>query len=85
MYFIRHKGKKVLTSVGSELYEGSVREMISQTRELGVIPAGYAHRPDLIGNLYFDDPSNWWVVCEMNAVTDPFEQLKIGDEVSLPE
>ena len=85
MYFIRHKGKKILTSVGSDTYEVTVAQLQTQVRDIGRIPPGYEHRPDLISNLYFGSPGLWWTFCEMNAVVDPFEELNVNDEVNLPE
>ena len=84
MYYMRHKGKKVVTSVGSAIYESYVADSLSRITELGAIPVGYEHRPDLIANLFFGDPSDWWTFLEMNAILDPFEELNVADEVRLP-
>ena len=79
-----HKGKPISTSVGSRVYEVTVARLISRMNRPGAVPIGYEHRPDLISDLFFDTPNAWWVVCEMNAVTDPFEDLNISDELNLP-
>jgi hypothetical protein len=84
---IDHKGTKIPTSVGSRGYEGlfgGENSMINFTATNGNIPEGYAHRPDLIANLYLDTADAWWVVCERNAIFDVFEQLKSGSAIRLP-
>lgn len=84
MSVLVHKGKPISTSVGSSIYEGTIARFLSKNGRLGGLPIGYEHRPDLISDLFFDTPNAWWVVCEMNAVTDPFEGLNISDELNLP-
>lgn len=80
-----HKGKIVYTSVGSSMYESFIRNIYSLTNTEKFIPAGYEHRPDLISNLFFDTPKHWWVVMELNGLSDPFESLKTNDRVILPD
>mgnify|MGYP003116951122 CR=1 FL=1 len=85
---INHKGKKIRTSVGNRRYESHYSgEATSQELGLknGNIPAGYANRPDLISNLFYSSPSQWWVVCERNAIFDVFEQLNSGDAIRIPK
>ena len=79
-----HKGKPISTSVGSLEYEIIVDRLLAKNNRLGGVRIGYEHRPDLMSNLFFDSPHSWWVICEMNAVTDPFEDLNISDELKLP-
>jgi hypothetical protein len=85
--FINHKGRRIPTSVGSDRYEGvfsgekSLRVFPSTN---GNIPIGYAHRPDLIANLFLNTSEAWWIVCERNAVFDVFEQLKSGTALKIP-
>lgn len=79
-----HKGKKVPTSVGSIIYENSIISLAGIPSVEKFIPAGYDHRPDLISNLFFDGPSSWWVVMELNGLSDPFENLKLNERIVLP-
>ena len=82
---IYHKGKTVLTTVGSPSYEAGVRELAeSPFNTEGFIPAGYEHRPDLIANLFFENVSSWSVLMQMNGIFDPFESLKLGDRIVVP-
>ena len=80
---INHKGKDILTSVGSKQYEGLFCGLRATSPRTGIIPAGYAHRPDLISDLFLDNPDLWWMVCERNVIFDVFEQLKSGDPIIL--
>jgi hypothetical protein len=83
--FITHKGKNIPTSVGSFSYESLYSESKEEgTYRNGNIPAGYSHRPDLIANLFTGTPSQWWVICEDNAIFDVFEQLNSGDVIRVP-
>jgi hypothetical protein len=84
---VNHRGIPIPTSVGSRRYEamfGGQSGMINQIGTNGNIPNGYAHRPELISNLFLNTPGAWWVVCERNAIFDVFEQLNTGDAIRIP-
>jgi|TARA_Y100000296_G_scaffold63165_1_gene73507 hypothetical protein len=82
---INHKGKKIPTSVGSRIYELLYSgPNVGAGLRSGIVPAGYAHRPDLIANLFRGTPSEWWAICETNAIFDVFEQLNSGDAIKVP-
>lgn len=75
-----HKGKTIVTTVGSLV--GDTQLSNSSLGE-NYIPAGYEHRPDLISNLFFGSPENWWVIMGMNGIFDPFESLNVGDRINV--
>jgi hypothetical protein len=52
---------------------------------VGYIPAGYEHRPDLISNLFYGSPKNWWLLMLVNSVEDPFEGFNVGDSILIPK
>jgi len=79
-----HKGKSVPTSVGSVVYENSIISIGAIASSEKFVPAGYAHRPDLIANLFLDGASSWWVVMELNGLSDPFDSLKLNERIALP-
>ena len=84
---VEHKGRSIPTSVGSRAYESMFSGQNggeNSQRVNGIIPNGYAHRPDLIANLFLNTPAAWWIVCERNAIFDVFEQLGNGDAIKLP-
>ena len=84
---IKHKGKIFTTSVGSKEYEESYCGLDVPDRFPhidGSVPPGYAHRPDLISDVFTNSPQNWWKICEINSIFDNYEQLNIADRIFLP-
>ena len=87
LVFINHKGHLISTSVGSSDYESKFGGPVAFSlfpHTLGIIPAGYEHRPDLNSNLFSETPARWWTICERNVIFDVFEQLKAGDNIKVP-
>ena len=85
--YIQHRGHSIPTTVGSKQYEntfGGLQGNANFANTIGNIPIGYAHRPDLISNLWAGTPGLWWLICEQNNIFDVFEQLKSGDRIYLP-
>ena len=84
---IMHKGKKIKTTVGSRGYEATfagTHPPALANHNTGNIPYGYQQRPDLIADLFYNSPTSWWRVCEVNNIFDVFEQLNSGDQIFLP-
>ena len=52
--------------------------------EVGWIPAGYEHRPDLISSVYYGTTTFWWMILLFNNLTGPFESLNVGDRILIP-
>lgn len=80
---LKHKGHNITTSVGSKL-DFLTMDIPSIPSKVGRVPAGYAHRPDLISNLFFGTPGYWWYLMLVNGVTDPFEGFNSGDQILIP-
>ena len=53
--------------------------------EVGYVPAGYEHRPDLISNVFYGTPKNWWLLMLVNSITDPFEGFNENDQILIPK
>ena len=53
--------------------------------DVGYIPAGYEHRPDLISELFYNTVTKDWVIIMFNNIKDPFQELNVGDRVLLPK
>lgn len=84
-YVALHRGVTTQTPVGSNLYDALVENIDTVFNyEVGYIPAGAVHRPDLISNVFYGTPSYWWLIMLCNNVTDPFEQLNEGDQIIIP-
>ena len=81
-----HKGQITTISAGSLSYEALIDNLQSSVyNRQKFVPAGYAHSPDLIADLFFDGASSWWAVMEINGLSDPFEDLNLNDMVYLPD
>tara|TARA_R110000822_G_scaffold896_7_gene3893 strand:+ start:623 stop:910 length:288 start_codon:yes stop_codon:yes gene_type:complete len=78
---IKHKGKvsRVLTT------STQWQNIITSTRyNLTKVPNGMSGRPDLISQEAYNTPEYWWLVCAINNISDPFEQLIAGKLIKLP-
>ena len=71
----------MVSSINSKSFESSFRELLSMSKKVGVIPPGFEHRADLISNLFYGTPSLDWVILWVNSISDPFQQLNVGDRV----
>ena len=81
---LMHKDKYVTTSVGSS-YDAFVANMANKQARPGIVPSFTDQRPDLISNIFYDSPGYWWYVMQYNGISDPFEELKSGSNISIPE
>jgi len=45
----------------------------------------HLERPDIISSLAYNDPDYWWVIFEFNGIRDPLFDLKIGQNLRIPE
>ena len=83
---IYHKGKQIETVVGNTNWDNLVANVETvYDYDIGVIPEMFAHRPDNIANVFYNSPSNWWLLQLVNGVTDPFEQLNANDRILIPK
>ncbi len=82
---LKHKDKYVTTSLGSAEYETFLGTFTLKNSRVGTVPSMVEARPDLISNIFYDTPGYWWYVMQYNGITDPFEQLKSGDTLNIPE
>ena len=83
---IEHRAATVLSVVASKSYNTFLTNINALYEyKIGFVPAGYAHRPDLISNLFFGTPAYWWLLMEVNNVTDPFEGFDVGDRILIPQ
>jgi len=79
-----HREKYVTTSVGSS-FDSFVMNLKSKQSRAGKVPPAVEQRPDLISNVFYDSPGYWWYVMQYNGISDPFEELKSGSPISIPE
>lgn len=79
-----HKGKTVITSTTSRTFELFTNSVDNLPFKVGYIPAGYEHRADLISDLFYNTPTYDWLICYFNNISDPFNQLNIGERILIP-
>tara|TARA_R100001509_G_scaffold28272_1_gene14825 strand:- start:2405 stop:2695 length:291 start_codon:yes stop_codon:yes gene_type:complete len=80
---VLHRDKAVVTSCGSNEFRISMEELRSAPSKVGVIPPGYEHRADKIADLFYEAPELDWLVCWTNNISDPFQQLNVGDRIRI--
>lgn len=81
---VEHKGKFVTTSLHTGISE-YLKNIENVDMDVGYIPAGYQHRPDLISNLFYDTVTKDWLIMMFNNIKDPFQELNVGDRILLPK
>jgi len=42
-------------------------------------------RPDLIAWTYYKDTSLWWIICFVNDIAFPFEDIQVGTILKIPK
>jgi hypothetical protein len=83
---VQHRNVVTNTIVNSFKFD-SILENIEESYDydVGYVPAGYAHRPDLISNVFYGSAKNWWLLMLVNNITDPFEGFNEGDRILIPK
>ena len=80
---ILHKGKRVATSLNSSEFKTFIKSLDETSYLVGTIPPGFEHRADKISELFYETPELDWLICWTNNVSDPFQQLNIGDRIRI--
>lgn len=81
-----HKGKEVKSIVGNSSAENFITKSdYDRNSSPGTIPIEYEHRPDLIANLFLDNPDDLWFICLLSNKYDVFEDFGKSERISLPK
>lgn len=80
---LTHKGKEIFVSNRDEL-ASFLNSLETFQVEVGNIPPGYQHRPDLISDLFYGTVTKDWIIVMFNNIKDPFQELNVGDTILLP-
>lgn len=84
--YLKRKGKKTTTLLNSDIFDKFRDDVKDEYEyEVGYIPEGFEHRPDLISNVFYGSPKYWWLVLLVNDINDPFEGLNQGDQILIPK
>lgn len=78
-----HKNKKVVTGLNSPEFRSFINSISDSDYNVGVIPPGFEHRADKIADLFYKTPDLDWLVCWTNNISDPFQQLNVGDRIRI--
>ena len=82
---VNHRNAQISTIVNTPYFDNYIINMSRNTNyEVGYIPQGYQHRPDLISSLFYGSPKNWWLLMLVNNITDPFEGFKVNEQILIP-
>ena len=81
---VEHRGKQLVVSNRTALFD-YLNSLETRGVEVGFIPTGYEHRPDLISNLFYNTVTLDWLICMYNNISDPHQQLNVNDRILLPK
>jgi len=77
---------KVNTIINTPMFDSIAENLdTAYEYEIGYVPAGYEHRPDLISNVFYGSPRNWWLLMFVNGITDPFEGFTVNQRIVIPK
>lgn len=83
---VKHLDKTTTTVLNSDVFDNFVENIETQFEyDYGYVPNGFEHRPDLISNVFYGTPKNWWLLCVVNNVIDPFEGFNAGERIAIPK
>jgi hypothetical protein len=83
---VKHRGVLTTTIVNTPKFDSMVMNLgQAYEYEVGYVPAGYEHRPDLIANVFYGSPKNWWLLMLVNGISDPNEGFKQNDRILIPK
>ena len=83
---VQHRSIITNTIVNTEKFDSILSDIDDAFEyEVGYVPNGYAHRPDLISNVFYGSPKNWWLLMLVNGVDDPFEGFNENDRILIPK
>ena len=82
---VPHRNAKVTTTLHTAGTDNLIANLENAyIYDVGYVPAGFEHRPDLISNVFYGTPKNWWLLMQVNSISDPFEGFKVGDRILIP-
>ena len=80
------KRTRINTIVNSPTFDNLIADIdVAYEYDVGYVPAGYEHRPDLIANVFYGTPKNWWLLMLVNGITDPFEGFRVNQRILIPK
>jgi len=83
---VRHRGVLTTTIVNTPKFDSLIMNLdTAYDYEVGYVPRGYEHRPDLISNVFYGSPKNWWLLMLVNGINDPGEGFMVNQKILIPK
>ena len=83
---VQHRNVTTTTIVNTPKFDSILGDLGSAYRyDVGYVPAGYEHRPDLISNIFYGSPKNWWLLMLVNGISDPAEGFRVSQKILIPK
>jgi len=83
---VSHRNAEVTTIFNTKKFDDLLENLEdAYDYEVGYVPAGFEHRPDLISNIFYGAPDKWWLLMLVNNINDPFEGFKVQDRILIPK
>ena len=83
---VLHRGVTTTTILNTSKFDSILENLDSAFEyEVGYVPFGYEHRPDLISNVFYGSPKNWWLLMLVNGITDPGEGFNVSQRILIPK
>jgi hypothetical protein len=83
---ISHRNCKVRTILNTPIFDNMIKNMdVAYNYEVGYIPNGFAHRPDLIANVFNGTPDKFWLLMLINNKPDPNESFNVRERLLIPK
>lgn len=80
-----HKGKQITSIVGNANADKVFTESnFDSSTKPGIVPPGYKDRPDLMANVLYNSPKDFWLLCLTSNKYDVFEDFSAGERIRLP-
>lgn len=83
---VKHRNATITTILNTPKFDTILQDLGSAYEySVGYIPAGYEHRPDLISNVFYGTPKNWWLLMLVNGISDPTEGFRANQRILIPK
>lgn len=83
---VTHRNVQVTTILNTSKFDSMIQNLdTTYEYEVGYVPDGYEHRPDLISNVFYGTPKNWWLLMLVNGISDPNEGFKTNQKILIPK
>jgi hypothetical protein len=68
----------------SSVFKGFKSYLKDKPVKIVVLDETLENSPDLISYLYYGTESYWWIICDVNNISDPSTELPRGKQIAIP-